>query len=520
MLTRLIRIQLALFAAVTVVVVITLGWYYLRLPSLMGVDRYTLYAELPRSGGLYSTANVTYRGAQIGKVTAVTPTRSGVRAAMSIDDRYRIPLDASADVHSVSAIGEQYLDLVSAGGNAGQYFHDGQTITRSTVPAQIGPALDAGNRSLSVLPREKISALLDETGAAFGGLGPSLRHLVDATQALAHDFRSSQGQLDDVIDHSAPLLDSQARSRDPIKRWAANLDAIAGQTAAQDRALRAGLAQAPPTLDALNTVFGGVRDTLPQTLANVEVVVDMLKRYHKNVEQILVGLPQLISEAETATTTHPGKVVVEGRVQINEPPPCLTGFLPASQWRSPADTSTAELPVGTYCKIPLDFQGNDVRGARNFPCVDEPGKRAATAHDCHSAAPYIPAGTNPWYGEPGQLRNCPAPGARCDQAVKPGIVIPAPTIDNGLNPAPADRLPAPPTPRSDPLTRPGQGSVQCSGQQPNPCLYTPASGAPAIYTPQNGIVATPDGTTFTVNDSTHLGDDAWKQMLSPAAVNP
>ncbi|MGH3636160.1 MAG: MlaD family protein, partial [Mycobacterium sp.] len=100
MLTRLIRIQLTLFSIVTIIVLIALGWYYLRLPSLLGVGRYTLYAQLPRSGGLYATANVTYRGEQIGKVTSVQPTRQGVRAAMSIDDRYKIPIDATANVHS------------------------------------------------------------------------------------------------------------------------------------------------------------------------------------------------------------------------------------------------------------------------------------------------------------------------------------------------------------------------------------------------------------------------------------
>ncbi|MCK1977950.1 hypothetical protein LNK15_13025, partial [Jeotgalicoccus huakuii] len=65
----------------------------------------------------------------------------------------------------------------------------------------------------------------------------------------------------------------------------------------------------------------------------------------------------------------------------------LTGFLPASEWRSPADTSTAPLPKGTYCRIPMDAS-NVVRGARNNPCVDVPGKRAATPRECRSNEAY------------------------------------------------------------------------------------------------------------------------------------
>ena len=64
MLPRLIKTQLALLTAVAVAAVVILGWYYLRIPSLVGVGRYTVYAELPHSGGLYRTANVAY---QIGR---------------------------------------------------------------------------------------------------------------------------------------------------------------------------------------------------------------------------------------------------------------------------------------------------------------------------------------------------------------------------------------------------------------------------------------------------------------------
>src|ERR1700737_1768276 len=183
MLTRFIRIQLVLFAIFTVIALVLLGWYYLRLPSLAGLGQYTLHAELPASGGLYETSNVTYRGIQIGKVTEVEPTEKGARATMSIDNRYKIPVNAVANVHSVSAIGEQYLDLVATG-NVTQYLADGQTIHEGTVPEEVGPALDSANRGLAVLPKEKIDTLLTEAAQSVGGLGPALHPLVDSTTAI------------------------------------------------------------------------------------------------------------------------------------------------------------------------------------------------------------------------------------------------------------------------------------------------------------------------------------------------
>jgi len=536
-LTRLIRIQLVLFTIVTVLALVFLGWYYLRLPTLAGVGQYTLYADLPASGGLYKTANVTYRGIQIGKVTDVEPTERGARATMRISDRYKIPVNASANVHSVSAIGEQYLDLVPQG-NGNQYLADGQTITKGSVPDEVGPALDSANRGLEVLPKEKIDSLLSEAAQSVGGLGPALQRLVDSTTAIASDFRDNLDPVNNIITHSAPILDSQANSRDAIGQWAANLNVIGAQAAQQDAALRSGIQQAAPTADQLNSVFSGVQDSLPQTLANLEIVIDMLKRYHKGVEQALVYFPEEASQLQ-AGTVWPGEGIINfalgplfagigaslllpgiippgAGTDLNLPPPCLTGFLPASEWRAPADTTAAPLPSGTYCKIPKDYQGNVVRGARNYPCADVPGKRAASPRECRSNEPYVPLGTNPWYGDPNQVLTCPAPAARCDQPVQPGTVIPAPSINNGMNPLPANLLPpsGSPAPVSDPLSRPGQGTVTCSGQQPNPCNYTP-SGPVAIYNPQSGEVVAPDGSRYSVKDSPAAGDDGWRTMLEP-----
>ncbi|WP_319446865.1 MULTISPECIES: MCE family protein [unclassified Mycobacterium] len=519
MVTRFVRIQLIVFTILTLITLVVLGGYYLRLPAEVGVGQYTLTADLPVSGGLYRTANVTYRGATIGKVTEVEPTKSGVRVTMSIDDSYRIPVNATANVHSVSAVGEQYLDLVSDG-DQGKYLNPGQNITKGTAPQDIGTALDTINRGLNALPKDKISALLDETSQAVGGLGPTLHNLVDSTQSLTGELQDHTTDINDLIAKSVPLLSSQSASADEIKQWIHNLNVVATQTAAKDPELKSVLSTAAPTLDGANNVLGGVRESLPQTLANLEIVTGLLLRYRQGIEQVLVLLPQVSSVAQTTTMAFPGEAHIDLGLAINQPPPCLTGFVPASQWRSPADTSIAPLPSNTYCKIPQDQKANSVRGARNIPCVDVPGRRAATPQECRSGQPYEPQGTNPWYGDPNQVLTCPAPAARCDQPVKPGYVIPAPTIDTGLNPMPAAGLPGTPPPVSDSASPPASGSVQCSGQQPNPCTYTPAEAPGAPLQNQSGEVTGPDGVKYSVDNAIESGDDGWKRMLAPAGQAP
>ena len=203
----------ALRRSLTIIALVVLGWYYLRLPAWPASGSTSCTRTCRARAGLYSTANVTYRGIH----DRQGHRRRAHRARRPGDDEHRqhikIPVDATANVHSVSAIGEQYLDLVSTG-DAGQVLPaPGQTITKSTVPSEVGPALDAANSGLAVLPKEKIDALLDETAQAVGGLGPALQRLVDSTTAIASDFKDNLGPVNDIINNSAPILDSQVQLR-------------------------------------------------------------------------------------------------------------------------------------------------------------------------------------------------------------------------------------------------------------------------------------------------------------------
>lgn len=519
MLTRFVKTQLFIFVVLTILALLALSIFYLRLPSLVGIGQYPLKVELPAAGGLYKTANVTYRGVTIGRVTNVEPTETGARASLSISSKYKIPVDATANVRSVTAVGEQYVDLVSSGGT-GEYFEAGQTITKSTIPVPIGPALDRANAALAAVPAGKLPNLLDETAQAVGGLGPTLQALVTNTNSFVTTLNENIGGVNDLIDNAPPVFASQVQSADAIYRWAANLKSLTAQAKEQDGAISSILSEGAPAAEQLNTLFVNIQDALPQTLANLEIIIEMLKRYNKGVEQALVLLPQAPAAGQAVAAPFPGEASLDLALSINQPPPCLTGFLPAPQWRSPADTSMKPVENDLYCKVPQETPANTVRGARNIPCVDVPGKRAATPVACRSDEPYVPLGTNPWYGDPNQIVNCPAPGAVCDQPVNPGTVIRAPSINNGLNPLPADLLPPPTKPTSDAPSKPGQGSVQCNGQQPNPCNYTPAAppatNMSSTYNAANGEVVGPDGTTYTVKNSTTTGDDGWKEMLAPA----
>ena len=94
------------------------------------------------------------------------------------------------------------------------------------------------------------------------------------------------------------------------------------------------------------------------------------------------------------------------------------------QHRFPATAAAArasledypDRPAGDlYCRVPQDSPFN-VRGARNYPCLTVPGKRAPTVKMCESDEQYVPLndGYN-WKGDPnatlsGQGRSATATG--------------------------------------------------------------------------------------------------------------
>src|ERR1700744_3789135 len=133
MLDRLTRIQLAIFGVVTVITVAIMAVFYLRLPAALGIGTYQVTANFVAGGGLYKNANVTYRGVAVGRVDSVGLSPDGVDAVMRLNSGTVVPSNVTATVKSVSAIGEQYIDLVPPEHAATTKLHNGSRIDRNNT---------------------------------------------------------------------------------------------------------------------------------------------------------------------------------------------------------------------------------------------------------------------------------------------------------------------------------------------------------------------------------------------------
>jgi phospholipid/cholesterol/gamma-HCH transport system substrate-binding protein len=495
MLTRFVRIQLAIFAIIGMIGIIAMVLFYIQLPTLLGIGRMTVTLDLPATGGLYQFSNVTYRGVQVGKVTKVELTANGAKATLSLGSSPKIPANLQADVLSVSAVGEQYVDLRPRTDSA-PYLRNGSVIAMrdTTIPQAVGPMLDQLNALIKSLPKNKIGQLLDESFQAFNGAGYDLGSLSDATSRISTDANSVVERTRALTEDSGPLLDSQARTADSVRTWARSLAGISDVVATDDSRVRTLLQNGPGAADEASRLFEQIKPTLPVLLANLTTLGQIGVTYHPSLEQLLVLLPPAVAITQTAApSNHPeGWAKGDFSFTVDDTPICTVGFLPPNQWRSPSDTSDIDTPDGLYCKLPQDSPLS-VRGARNYPCMGHPGKRAPTVEICNSDKPFIPIAMRqhvlgPYPLDPNLLSQGIPPDDRvtADKRIfgpVEGTPLPLGAIPRGTPPGPRGATPPPGTKGAATPPVPSSASMSTQAADFPPIAPLDVPSPPALHRP-------------------------------------
>src|SRR6201987_4907346 len=395
---RRVKIQLVVLSVVALIALSVMSLHFVKLPAMLfGVGRYTVKMELPQSGGLYETGNVTYRGTEVGRVQSVHLTNGGVEAVLSLKSGIHIPRDLKAEVHSQSAVGESYVEWLPRNGTSPP-LKDGDVIplTNTSIPPDINILLSAANTALKAVPRDNLKTVIDESYTAVGGLGPELSRLVRGSSDLAIEARKNLDPLIALIDQSKPVLDSQTNTSDAIQAWASNLATVTSELQKHDADVAGVIDKGGPAAGEVRQLVERLKPTLPILLANIASIGQVGLTYQNDIEQLLVLLPQSVAYGQAGMVANVNtKQAYKGQylsfnLNLNLPPPCTTGFLPAQQQRIPTfQDSPDRAPGDLYCRVPQDSPWN-VRGARNIPCETVPGKRAPTVKMCESDEQYVP----------------------------------------------------------------------------------------------------------------------------------
>lgn len=391
MISRVVRIQLLAFGAITVLGVGYAGADYVGLGKQLIDPGYTVRADFAQTGGIFTNAEVTYRGVPVGRVGAIHLDSTGVLVDLNIDHGTQIPADTVAVVADRSAVGEQYVDLQPKSAS-GPYLTGGSTIARADTrtPLPTTTLMVNLDNLINSVNKQDLTVTIDELGAAFNGTGPDLQRLIDSGNALIKTASDNLPQTTALIDQTDTVLRTQVDEGSAITGFSRDLAALTGQVRASDPDLRKVLDNGIEASGELQNLLQTTQPSLSLLLGNLITVGQIVEARLPGVQQLLVTYPVVVAQG---FTTAPGDGTAHFGLVLNvaNPPGCQYNTVQ----RVPEDTSHRPANTSVQCTAPVS-SGTDVRGAQNVPA---PGGASAATNDngTYSLSSYM-TGTDPTTG--------------------------------------------------------------------------------------------------------------------------
>lgn len=476
-----VKLQLLAFLLITVIGCTYLGVRYIGLGAGLFNRQYTVELNLADSGGIFTNAEVTYRGVGVGRVGPLHLTANGVRADLLIQTGSKIPAHTRAVVANRSAVGEQYVDLQPTT-NSGPYLHAGSVIPQSAteLPVSTSELLRNVDQLVRSVPTKDVGIVLDELNKGFNGTGPDLQRLIDSGNKLVETADKAYPDTASLLRNGRTVLDTAARHGGELKSFSRNLASLTDEIRRSDPQIRDDLDSTLPALNQSNDLINRLSPTMPVLLGNLTTIGQVTSARIPGIRQILVTYPIAVAGSYTALPDD-GTLHLGLELHMNAPEPCKKGY-EKTKIRYPQDTSIQKANTDAYCKEP---PGSDIspRGARKAP---SPGPTPKV--------PYAPTPTwKPWPSSSPSATPSPSQ-TPTTQASPPAGQSPQPSADDG----------------------------QASNPQRPDSSKSAKSVYMAAYDPATNVVHGPNGEQFilgsTGGQQRILGDESWKWLLmSPLA---
>ncbi|MEU6577285.1 MlaD family protein [Streptomyces sp. NPDC046805] len=396
MITRTVKAQLLAFATVTAVGVSYVAAEYSGLADRILGSGYTVRADFSDSGGIFTGAEVAYRGVPVGRVGHLRLSRGGgVSVDLDVTDGTPIPADTLAVVADRSAVGEQYVDLQPRRASR-PFLHDGSTIPRrdTRIPLPTTALISSVDRLVGSVNKGDLKITVDELGKAFAGTGPHLGRLVDSGNALVESADGALPETVSLIENSRTVLKTQVDEGSSIKAFSHDLSDLTRQLKDSDGDVRTLLDNGPAAAGQLDGLLKANQSALPVLLGNLVSGGQVTVARLPGVEQALVTFPSLVASTYTVLpgdgTAHFGLAL-----NVDDPPPCRKGY-GTTRKRDPLDTQERPANTRAHCAAPRGST-TSVRGAQNAPGA--PGRPYGSGAD---QAAYDPA-TGTVTGPDGQI---------------------------------------------------------------------------------------------------------------------
>ena len=371
MISRLVKIQLIVFAVIGVLAIVYVGGKYARLDKLAGLSTYHVTLPMEDAGGIFPNAQVTYRGVPVGLVGDMRMTDDGIEVTLDMDaGAADVPASAKAVIANRSAIGEQFIDLQPKNAD-GPFLEDGDVIGEYTLPPKLQEVMDDTISLTKTIPVDELKTVVTELGKAFNGQGENLGRLVDSLDKLS---ASGVENLDDtiaLIKNSNVVLGTQAEQSDEILTWSRNLELVTATLAGSDPAIRRILSNGPRAASALSTFIQENGEDAGKLIHQLGATVDYVEPASFTTG-ITFALLSALSAGSHSPAPGDGQIHFGVVLETGNPASCTRGYestdaiIEEMKRRDPDfDINYDDFPFNTQanCDVPV---GNPtaVRGAR------------------------------------------------------------------------------------------------------------------------------------------------------------
>jgi len=367
--SRTTKLQLVVFAFITLIGCSYVGAKYARLDQYFVDDSYDVVADFGSSGGIFEGAEVTYRGVGVGRVETMDLSEGGVRVGMQISNETDpIPDDVVAVVANRSAVGEQYVDLQPTR-TGGPYLEEGDTIPRSDTrtPLPTTTLLTNLNSMVNSVDRDNLRTVVDEMGAAFGGTGKDLGQIIDTSNSFIETADNYFDLTAQLIRDGRVVLQTQVDSESAIQTFSTNLALLSDTLVRSDRDIR-------HVIDSGGTAANVMRDFIIDNRANLSRMLSnfvtngevTVARLH-GIEQVLVLYPYVVEGGYTVVAKDPVSGLYDahfGLVLTQDPHVCKAGY-ETTENRPPQELEEVPFNTAAHCAEPASQ--SSARGAQHAP---------------------------------------------------------------------------------------------------------------------------------------------------------
>jgi phospholipid/cholesterol/gamma-HCH transport system substrate-binding protein len=269
---------------------------------------------MPTAGGLYSGADVTYRGVQVGRVVALDLSPTEVTAKLDIYPGERIPDNGSVRVKELSALGEQYLDFQPST-RSGPILKGGSVISANRVilPVQIGTALiDLGTLLKSINPSD-LHTFESFLASAFIGTGPDLRTIIVSGQKLFDALVAAQPETVNLVVDGRTDLKTLEETDGDLATFSSGLASLTGQLRDSNSDIQALIDNSHAAEQQLNPFLQSNNAAIAGTITDLAIDAKVSDQSNPEVRAIFELLP--IVSNDLAAVVSGGQV--HGVLDIN-----------------------------------------------------------------------------------------------------------------------------------------------------------------------------------------------------------